>query len=125
MKQILFIAMLIASVSNVFGQEIEPSSNTTKKMVELFNHFYDHEKLEVNVILDHGVDLKFISQIRDRNFEIITKSETSNYNTYLLFHTLDIQENVGRVRYKIVNSKVPQEFKYLRFDINTYQLIKH
>lgn len=125
MKHILFIVICLTTISISFGQSFDLKTDSTKKMVELFNHFYDQEKLDVNVILDHGVDLKFISQIRDRNFKIITKSEASSYNAYLLFHTLDIQENVGRIRYKIVNSKVPQDFKYLRFDINTYQLIKH
>ncbi len=125
MKHILFIVICLTTISISFGQSFDLKTDSTKKMVELFNHFYDQEKLDVNVILDHGVDLKFISQIRDRNFKIITKSEASSYNAYLLFHTLDIQENVGRIRYKIVNSKVPQDFKYLRFDINNYQLIKH
>ncbi|GGE26602.1 hypothetical protein [Psychroflexus planctonicus] len=124
MKNKLFTLLIFITSFASYSQSFEDKTENDQKMAELFNLFYKHQNLNETVILNHGVDLGFIQQGYVKNFKVITKNETINHSSYLLFHTLDIEGNIGRIRYAIVSNNKKEEFKYLLYDMNTYKSIK-
>jgi len=123
MKNYLFTLLIFIMSLSAFAQSQNNISHNDR-LLDLFNYFYESSNLHESIILDHGVDLNFLKNQSNSKFKVIAKNEADNYNSYLLFHTLDIQENVGRVRYAVVNRGKKEMFQTIFFDMNNFKVIK-
>ncbi|GGE22865.1 hypothetical protein [Psychroflexus salis] len=119
-KNYLFAFLLLTISLSSFGQTQKNNTENDERLPTLFNHFYHHQNLEMNYILENQIDLSFIREIEHTDLEIITKSDAANYDTYLLIDFIEISDNKATITYNVFTDGKLQNPKTITYKLTDF-----
>lgn len=115
----------LAALAMLFSLSVFSQVTETSELQGLFKAFVKSESPDTNLILDHGSNLNSLDELD--GFKLIGKEGALNLNReFILFHTFDIQNNIGRVVYTITDDPNKQSnWVSLYFDVaNNFTRLK-
>lgn len=108
-KILIVITFLVGTT--MFGQE-----HSQKDLQLLFQAFTETVRPTTNKIYNHGVDIAFLKN--DSKFVLLNKNDIGSNDSFIMFHTFDVQNNIGRIRYTVTNDPGKEnQWSSLFFDL--------